>query len=325
MESSRARLRRLHTGRMKLGRRFLRFLVISLVFLFAFLSVLFAVRYVFDPEFEFASWLDSFSADQNFPHAIEIRGGKDRIWVKNSPDFHPQAGKDMVFGLWVQLKRYPKPGELLIFVDKAEQRTPSKRGFRMGFLREENGIFPIVSWRDGSGQGQVFRFSRFQFQTGNWIFLALSFEQDKILGLRGFEMGVDTGLRALGGYPMDDVIYAVSGADFYLGSLRENAFRGRIGPFFLYNGTALSSLSSKKINWDNVLEQYVRRPLEKPADLPGEGMQLWAPQGHEDLSGRQRSMEVQVRGKRKDKDKSGDKNKDRDKDALLKSKKETAA
>lgn len=225
-------------------------------------------------------------SDTFFPGYTAIQVPGQHLEVSHSDDLNPMRGSDFIVSAWFKLSRLPQVKEKILLLGKNDANDDPHAGFVLGLSRDSDTIRPIVYWGDSTHR-KWYSFSDISIAAQSWFMLALSFQDDKYLGLHIAMPGESkTEVKLLGGYEVEDGVVPDSPGAFMIGSWGEGRFRGRIGPFGIFSKPGIGE------GLKDVLKSLARRPLEVPDTLSAKHVKLWVPDGLEDRSGLKRSLQM---------------------------------
>jgi len=218
--------------------------------------------------------------DEVFPTSRAINASDGEIRVKHAPTLDPAGGAALIIASWFKVKRLPERGGRMILLAKFDSAHRHRPGYALS-LSEDGGRYrPGIYWRDGAGTGKWFSFSEFAITPREWFMLALTFHDDRFLGLHGSVPvpGQKAQVVLLGGYDLGAVDIPSSGADLVVAPVSGHRFTGRVGPIGLFSGIDLSE------RYRPILKSLAREPLEIPDQLDDEEVHLWIVDGAVDRS-----------------------------------------
>lgn len=216
---------------------------------------------------------------ESFQNAREIRGGASQLQVLNSGDLQPVEGEDFLLTGWFKLLRLPKPGERVILFTKYDGAAPAFAGYAVELQRKGEDLVPLVYWRDGRSTGRWYYFSKVRIVPKSWFMVALSFQDNKALGLHIASMHLyeEERLQLLGGYNFDPPILPYAAADLRIGGQGSLALRGTVGPIGVFIGKQIPD------DYQTLYSQMVERPMQIPPQLE-ESVRFWSIDGRRDLT-----------------------------------------
>ncbi len=206
-----------------------------------------------------------------FDNSFRIPAPNAYIKVAHSEDLSPQDGQDFFLLLWFKIENLPSPGERVLILAKHEPMSRSQRGFALALAGFADGIRPELYWRDSEGKGRWFAFSNFYILPKRWAALAVSFRENRLLGLHGMLAAADGKPQSqlLGGYELDPTIMPTSDADLMIGAFNNGKFLGRIGAVGIFSAKKLSK------RFDDLLRAIKREPKKIPDVFTAEEVRLW--------------------------------------------------
>lgn len=250
--------------------------VASLVLLFL---VSFSLPLLFTFKFGgfFATPSTASDVDALFPESHPISGAGHFLRIAPAPDLNPQPGSDFILSAWFKLNRPPQVREKIVLLERMDADPAKPNGYILGVARESESLRPFVFWGDGE-KGKWYSFADVPVLVQTWFMFALSFQEDKFLGLHMATVGANgkVEVQLLGGYAVEEPTLPSSTRPLLLGAWDEGRFRGRIGPFGIVSKPELGE------DLKPVLKQIAREPLEFPADLSRRDLKLFVPRGLED-------------------------------------------
>ncbi len=189
---------------------------------------------------------------------------------------NPSKSAPFLLTVWMNLKRLPSPGEQLVLLSKYEGTPLPNNGYAIALKRDDVSLRPMVFWGDEGTTGKWYDFPAIDINSRDWFLLALSFSEQRYLGLylgaaestNGPSQGAS--LKLLGGYELGTTVIPSSSAPLILGAARERHFRGMIGPF----GAFLGPLQA---DTRKVLGELVKTPEKLPTPLKEVISSVWIP------------------------------------------------
>ncbi|MDC0358900.1 hypothetical protein OAO01_08795 [Oligoflexia bacterium] len=276
--------------------------LLAIIFLVSFAApIIFGVSYstFFSPADE-----DVVESDKLFPDAVSVPGPGTYLRVHAAKGLDPEAEKDFLFLVWLNLKKFPDVGEKIALVAKFDVSTPTRTGYTIGIARGEDSIYPILHWQNRAGTGGSYRFSDMRFLPKTWVMLAVTLQKGKFLGMHSAMVSEGTvpQLELLGGYELEPAVVPSSESGLVLGALSSGLFRGKLGPFGIFSGDNIIE------ELEDTLQQFLKEPLELPTAFSDKEVMLWSIDGVTDLS--QNAHTIEAKGavwthKKKKKGKKG--------------------
>lgn len=205
-----------------------------------------------------------------FAHSLRIGAQGSYRRVSHNPALNPEPGADFLMAGWFKLNRFPERGQRVLLFSKFDVQSESREGFGVGISRDLDQLRPVVYWRDSKGKGGWYPFSEIEIPPQAWILVALSFRNDRYLGLHAATLvpGEKPKMQLLGGYDLNEGIMPVNTADLVSGASGQNAFRGEVGPAFVFSGSGLSD------DFRTLLKDITRNPGEIPAGVRDDALKL---------------------------------------------------
>lgn len=234
---------------------------LAALFILSFaVPVAFAVRLVQERSPEASEVFDG-----PFPSVFEVRAANTYLSVPHTGVINPHAERDFLFVSWFQPRRLPSPGERMTLFSKLTVKSDDAPGFALALSGERDAVRPMIYWRGvGAGQGRWMSFSELPLVPRTWVMLALSFRDQRYLGLHAVLSLPNEERRTLllGGYDLEELGVPANDAELRLGSIGANRFRGAIGRFGVFQVRGLSALLAE------ALEQFATAPDSPPRSLP---------------------------------------------------------
>lgn len=185
---------------------------------------------------------------------------------------NPVASERFLVSTWFKLRRLPAPGEQLILFSKYEGNPLPTNGYALALRQDEHALRPMVFWGDAATHGRWYDFPAVELSSKDWFAFALSFSEDRYLGLHLIttdELGNQ--VRLLGGYELSTTVIPSSSAPLILGAPRDRSFRGLIGPIGIFTGNALSDSRQ-------VINQIAEVPFQLPEIITqSSSPYIWVP------------------------------------------------
>lgn len=163
------------------------------------------------------------------------------ISVADGPGLNPQASEDFILFSWIRPRSFPEDGQDIVYLAKIGP-DPAKEGYGLGYRREGREVRPIVHWKDKSGVGDRFVFSEMSILPREWVLLVVSFLDGRYLAVHSAQPETDGGIeyKLLGAHDISNIESPAAESNLVLGALQHGPYRGRIGPFGILSGQALS-------------------------------------------------------------------------------------
>lgn len=267
----------------------------GLVFLF---SVAFAVPLVFalkvggliTGEREYS---EEESSDKIFPKAVNVNGGNIYTSVQDSVGLSPTNDKDFLIVIWFKPKKSMQNGDRMVLFSKFDANLRSQRGYALALSKEDDVILPEIYWRDEDGKGTWLRFSDLTLIPQEWTMLAISYREQKFLGLHSATIveNLKPEIKLLGGYEFEKPIQPKSTSPLVIGTISNGKFRGHIGALGVFAKADLSSYLN------DILESAIQDPSGLPRQFSSDEVKLWTTDGKTDQSDQKNTLEF-FRGKR---------------------------
>lgn len=220
-------------------------------------------------------------ADSFLPGARLVKSSGTFLSVQDEDTLDVGAEGNFLLGIWLKPRRLPREGEKVTFLAKLEGDYVTRRGYTLSLLREEGAIIPVVWWQDSSGDGGAYRFARMEIIADRWVFIALTLQNGRFLGVHGavvLNPAVVPEIELLGGYELDPPVYPKSSANLLLGARGEGGYRGFLGPLFISH----KSIAADELG--RLLSEVVQNPNDLPGTLRGKELALWVSDDASDLS-----------------------------------------
>jgi hypothetical protein len=109
----------------------------------------------------------------------------------------------------------------------------------MGITGGPDGVRPLVYWQDESGKGRWVTFASANIQPKEWYLMAVSFRENRFLGVHIAPIRTEAPIEAVGGYDLEG-LNPSNDSDLVVGSFANGKFKGRLGPFGVIQKTGLS-------------------------------------------------------------------------------------
>jgi hypothetical protein len=186
---------------------------------------------------------------------------------------NPIAQERFLVTAWFKLRRLPAPGEQLILFSKYEGSPLPSNGYALALRQDELALRPLVFWGDASTPGRWYDFPAVELSSKDWFAFAMSFSDDRYLGLHLITTH-DQGnqVRLLGGYELSTAVVPSSTAPLILGAPRDRPFRGLIGPVGVFTGPGL-------IDTRKIINEIAKVPYQVPAGIRSTALPLiWVPE-----------------------------------------------
>jgi hypothetical protein len=212
------------------------------------------------------------TADQieTFTNAVEFRGRPAFVRVVAAEDLNPLPGKDFLIGLWIKPHSLPASPQTVPVLSRYSPEVLSKPGYSLSLSRDGDSMRVTVYWRASSGRGQVFVFSDIPLVPHAWTLLALSFHDQRYLGLHTVSKLPDgtSIVRLAGGYRVGERVSPDSSADLLAGSYR--GYQGAIGGLFVIQSKDLTQ------HLNRTLKNIGRSPRVFPENLSDNTIRFWS-------------------------------------------------
>ncbi len=214
-----------------------------------------------------------------FQETYRIGVGSAFYSVNDGVALNPSSSDDFLLITWFKLQQMPRLGKRTILLSKFDEESPGRPGYAIALFRDSNGVRPMIFWQSSERGGRWLSFAEMRFRSQHWLMLALSFHDQKYLGLHGTLVvkGEQSVVELLGGYEFDEPTLPDAETSFRIGSVSENSFRGQIG--------AVTVLRRERLTDDlrDILEDAVKSPLELPGAVSKGEVQFWSLDGAKDL------------------------------------------
>ncbi|MGI6525091.1 MAG: hypothetical protein ACOX2O_07375 [Bdellovibrionota bacterium] len=273
------------------GKKVLNLLLLMGVFAISFFGPLFLLKTVIssqtpqtvDPELE-----------GSFKSARRIPGNVGRLKIVNSADLNPVKGEDFLIVGWFKLNKLPLDGERMILLNKYDRGKSDIPGYALAIERQGSDIIPFVYVNELSRKGRWYRFSEAKIIQHVWFMMALTFQDNRFIGLHSASLHVlpSDRIQLLGGYDLKREVIPESSADLFLGGQGKFAFRGFIGPFGIFSGSDLVD------DYLRVYAKFVKNPDRIPKELKS-AVKFWTIDGEHDLSSAARLIKRSAGKRRK--------------------------
>ena len=218
--------------------------------------------------------------DQFFPEASNISAPNSYLSIASSPLIEPTTTEDFLITVWIKLRKLPLAGERLLILAKQDPESASRRGYALALARESDSIRPEVYWRDDNNNGTWFRFADATIVSKAWMMFAISFREQKYLGLHmGTRLeNLEPELTLLGGYELENFILPKSSSPLLLGAFNNGKFRGNLGAVGVFARPNLS----KDLN--DLLQTHLQEPKEITNYFKDEEVKVFLADGKNDAS-----------------------------------------
>lgn len=188
---------------------------------------------------------------QEVKKAFPIRDSGDYIRIQDAAGIEPVGDKDFLLAISLKFLNPPESSQKTFLLQKYDRDSPEGQGYSIAFIRDTDGIHPLVYWRNSEGQGRWFRFAALEIVEKEWFCLVLSFLQGEMLGLHVVRTAGTP--VVLGGYRFDAPVYPESDADMFIGSIRSGVpLRARLGGMFVLHKRKLQQALPEMLSTLNV-------------------------------------------------------------------------
>ena len=204
-----------------------------------------------------------------FPNAYQTNGIDTYLKINSKEFLNPSPKEDFLISFWFRLKNLPKVGEKVIFISKYNEESKRKEGYAIGIEHDRIGLRPVVYWKAKKGKGGWFAFQKMDFSNRDWVFLALSYTNNRFISLNS-AVFMDNDLNPvelLGGYDLGLNSAPDTNEPLRYGFLRNVDIKGRLGPLGVFSDKKLSS------GLPAVLSEIIERREDKP-DLEKQ-LKMW--------------------------------------------------
>ncbi|MBX7136970.1 MAG: hypothetical protein K1X83_03230 [Oligoflexia bacterium] len=219
-------------------------------------------------------------ADSLFPDSVFIGGADALITVRESAVLNPPVDKDFLLVAWFKLRNLPANGDdvrLLSHIDDSQKQRP---GYAIALARHKNEMRPIVYWNAVNQRAKWKIFDSVKLNPKSWFMIALSFYRQRYLGVHIIELSSDGKgeQRLLGGYDVGEAGLPGGSASLLLGSHGTKSFRGKVGPFGIFNIRDLGA------DLNEIIKEFRTQPLKLPSRFADANVMLWSVDGRTDQS-----------------------------------------
>lgn len=172
-----------------------------------------------------------------FPAALQFARKDSHISLPNAPALNIAENDRVLFVSWFKLRKLPREGEKLFLFSKLDSNSKNLSGYVVALTKRGEAIRPTVYWKDEKGKGGWYLFSEIELMLGEWVMLAVSFYDNRILGAYSavYRSGQLGKLIVAGGVDLEESIVPQTQAKFIIGSVEGTQFKGKVGPFCLFN------------------------------------------------------------------------------------------
>jgi hypothetical protein len=214
------------------------------------------------------------------PNPFRVQGPNVFFKVKNHQVLDPEPGRDFLLLGWFSIKRLPPAGKKAILLAKYDNAPHAAKGYALGLLRDADAVRPVVYWNNAERKGGWYVFSELDIAPHSWFMFALSFRNDRLLGLHYalYLDGNEGQQKLLGGYDLEKALVPASNADLMLGSFRTTWLRGLVGGVGIFHRKNLSD------DLDQLLDEIIADPLATPDLFKKDEVKLWTIDGVTDHS-----------------------------------------
>lgn len=169
-----------------------------------------------------------------FTKVLRIPQDVQSLEIAPSSALSPRRGEGFLMALWIQPRREARTRDRLPLLTRLDSGAPHRTGYQITVEGEGDSIRPRVYWQDSSGAGGWYLFNEFLAEPRVWYLLALSFTEDRYLGLHvATYRGADSKpeIRLLGGYELPGVVVPDPQAPLLIGAYRGSFLRSDFGAF----------------------------------------------------------------------------------------------
>jgi len=222
-------------------------------------------------------------------HARKFPKKVGRLRVVNSSNLDPVKNENFLLIAWFLINNRPKEGERIVLLNKSDQKSKFASGYAVALEFHNNSFIPFVYWKDTLGQGRWYRFSEAQILPKVWFMLALSFKDDRDLGLHVASLHtlLEDKIQLLGGYSFKDNLFPHSDSDLFLGGKGKYAFHGFLGPVGVFSGKDLT------FEYRKLYGKLFVKPDVFPKEFK-KAVKFWTIDGEKDLSSFQREIKREL-------------------------------
>jgi len=244
----------------------------------AFVGALFLVYYLSGSGVR-TSIFQAVDSESVFPEAFPLNSPVLFYTLPHHNALNPVSGKDFLITAWLSYRRLPADGERQILLSKFDGESDSRRGYAIALEGGTGYVRPLVYWRNPHSEGGWYEFADFTVSTEDWFLLAVSFREDRFLGVHKYTISKDhdSKVTLLGGYDLLEIGLPDNVSELKLGSDRTN-MRIDIGSLGIFS---VKNLSEKL---RRLLDEFALNPFAIPAVLRDDGTTLWITDGEADKS-----------------------------------------
>jgi hypothetical protein len=163
--------------------------------------------------------------------ALVVANGGTALRVAHHSALNPSGKDDFLFYIWFKLRKPLVDGERAVFVAKFDPDSKIRPGYSMSLVGGPDGVRPHIYWQSEQGQGRWYPFASTQLRAKEWYVLAVSFREERYLGVHLMMHNGGKKPEVLGGYDLEQQVIPENQADLLVGAFGVSKFRGRIGPF----------------------------------------------------------------------------------------------
>jgi hypothetical protein len=264
-------------------------------------SVSFAVPLVFAIKASGFIDFDKDSIEDNvkeslFPNASKIGASNVYFSIESKDILSPIEGKDFLLVFWAKIRKLPVDGERLLLLSKYDPHLRSLRGYALALSAEGDLIYPEVYWRSNEGVGTWLKFSEISIDPKQWTMFALSFREQKFLGLHSVGISDEKRdskpeIKVLGGYELEQTIRPTSSSPLLTGAFSNGKFRGYIGQLGIFQKENLTQ------DLMGILEKVVAEPKKITEQFNQEDVQFLLEDAGKDSSSYNNKVEFNQRGR----------------------------
>lgn len=198
------------------------------------------------------------------PVLVSLKNRLKQRVIRDSEGISPMTGEDFLLFVWVKLSRLPAPHSRAVAVVKFDAEEVMRPGFAIALARKEDGLRPEVYWKGNSLRGGWYSFPEVHYAPRDWTLLALSYRDDRFLGLHAVARnpGHEPRVIMLGGHVVDGSAPPRVQVPIDVGAVNGgSSFRGDIGPIGIVAGHRLAEYLP------SLLKAIDQNP-SSPPDLP---------------------------------------------------------
>ncbi|MCB9030562.1 MAG: hypothetical protein H6619_05880 [Deltaproteobacteria bacterium] len=256
------------------------FLFLLSLFLFFFVVPIAVIAPLINSLFNIEDFDQSYVEKEIAPSSISVPKRGSFLKVNAAEHLSPTIDKGFLVIGWFNIEDLPAEGERMILLSRYAEASVIKHGYAIALTREKGVLHPEVLWRDKNGVGAWYPFSHVEILPGYWFMTALSYYNERYLGLHIITTGIDGNLHSYlaGGHELSVPVLPENDFPLKVGSVKTGLFTGSIGPVGVFS---VAKLQSK-------LQDILSSFSDSPADLPDlfkkSEILLWSPDGKSDES-----------------------------------------